>query len=150
MVKRSELPPRKAPIARATTPIKRTAIKRRSPIRTDEDRAKQRRRTEYQNKPDPGLRDGITLPEGLRVVRERAGGLCEVRASTSCTGVHEETHHRKPRRFRDHRPVNLLATCGNCHTQAEDSIHRNPLRAHEHGWLVWSYEDPLDVPVLGP
>lgn len=149
-MKRGEPPQRKTPLARSTKPLKRTAIKR-VPRTREEERERNRRRSVAQNKADPGLGiDGVTLLEGSRIVKERANGLCEVRASAECTGRHEATHHRKSRRFRDHRPGNLLAVCDNCHTNAEDSIHRNPLRAHEHGWLVWSYEDPLDVPVLGP
>lgn len=55
-----------------------------------------------------------------------------------CTGAAAHVHHRKLRRFGDHRPVNLLDVCHVCH----DYIHGHVRWAYDHGWLVRSHDDP--------
>lgn len=77
-------------------------------------------------------------PKTLLEVRKRSNLLCE--ACAAARAVH--VHHRKLRRFGDHTLINLLHVCLECH----DSIHSQP-GSHDRGLLVYSHEDPIDVPV---
>lgn len=62
--------------------------------------------------------------------------VCGVRIA-----VHK--HHRKRRGEGDDRPINLLDVCFVCH----EWIHKHPEEAHEMGLIVWTWEEPEDVPV---
>ena len=73
-------------------------------------------------------------------VAERSGGVCEVCHRTPATHM----HHRKPRRFKDHTPANLLHLCLLDHVD----IHAHPARSYAAGLLLHSYEDPREVEVV--
>lgn len=60
-----------------------------------------------------------------------------------CGYPYTQTHHRKLRRHKDERPVNLVQLCVRCH----DFVHRNPASAYEQGLLVHSWDDPAEVPL---
>lgn len=79
------------------------------------------------------------IPAASReAVQERSMGVCEICRMHRA----DHMHHRKPRRFRDHSPVNLLHLCFLCHSDA----HLNP-RRYERGWQLRGHEDPSVVPV---
>jgi hypothetical protein len=78
-----------------------------------------------------------------RAVEARSGGWCEARVSARCTGTAVHKHHRKLRRHRDHRAINLLDVCTFCH----DVIHAHPADAYARGLLLRSTDDPAAVPI---
>ena len=66
-------------------------------------------------------------------VYERAGGRCEVIATTDCTLRAEQVHHIAGRGGPDpHRLDNLLGVCAPCHAY----IHAHPEEARTRGWMV--------------
>lgn len=88
-------------------------------------------------------REPRELTEARKEVIERSGGFCEVVAHRICKGKASQVHHRKHRRHGDHRPVNLLAACSNCHQW----IHCHYEQSYEQGLLVHAFEDPAAVPL---
>jgi len=58
-------------------------------------------------------------------------------------------HHRKLRKHGgpDH-ITNLIALCSPCHNIAPDSVHQNPAKSYEAGYLVKSWDDPASCPVV--
>lgn len=109
--------------------VRRTPLKR-SPLRRSKQSQKRKRPT------------GFT-EETKAYVRRRSANQCEVR-SRGCTKHAKHFHHRLLRRFGDHRDVNCLHVCSRCHL----TIHENPELSYVMGWLVPSYKDPAEVPVL--
>lgn len=85
--------------------------------------------------------DWPTFEQSKPVVRERSGGTCEVCKRRP----HVHTHHRKLRRYGDHRPVNLLGLCNWCHDAAHLGDRK---RAERMGWIVPQEVDPEGVPVF--
>lgn len=60
-------------------------------------------------------------------------------------------HHRKLRKQGGKDSLsNLIALCGPCHNIAPDSVHQNPERSYEQGYLVPSWADPEEWPMLLP
>lgn len=80
------------------------------------------------------------------LVRERAGGLCEICGFAEI----QQVHHRKPRRAGGTRdpainyPSNLLGLCALDHALIESKR----ARAVDEGHVVPSYGDPRTIPVL--
>jgi 5-methylcytosine-specific restriction protein A len=78
------------------------------------------------------------------LVRQRAGGLCEM-----CRQPGQDVHHRRPRALggssdpATNRPSNLIFLCRECHICIE--AHRAGFIAA--GWLVRQGVDPATVPV---
>lgn len=71
----------------------------------------------------------------------RLPDLCELGCGR--TAIH--THHRKLRsQGGDDSADNLLRVCLDCHTM----IHAEPARAYAAGWLVQSWNEPSNVPVV--
>jgi hypothetical protein len=68
--------------------------------------------------------------------------MCELK----CNKIATSMHHRKLRRFGDHRAENCIHLDRGCH----DWIHAHPFESYERGWLVRSTLDPADVPVELP
>jgi hypothetical protein len=66
---------------------------------------------------------------------------CEATASRRCSGVAVHLHHRKLRRHGDHRAVNLLDVCAQCH----HDIHAQPAASYLRGLMVRSADDPATV-----
>ena len=85
-----------------------------------------------------------TESRGRRLLKVRSGGLCEVSAD-GCTLTAREWQHRRNRSQQGTwAPSNGLHACRECHAW----IHANPTAAHAVGWTVWSYENPVEVPVF--
>ncbi len=82
-------------------------------------------------------------PETRLALLQRSGGQCELRFTSPCVGVACHAHHRKLRRFGDHRLVNLLWLCSAHHLMA----HTDP-DCYARGWLVRSFDDPELVEVM--
>ena len=58
-------------------------------------------------------------------------------------------HHRKLRKHGGADDiVNLIALCSTCHNIAPESVHQNPKNSYEAGYLVKSWQNPEEVPVL--
>lgn len=58
-------------------------------------------------------------------------------------------HHRQLRRFGDHSAANLVLLCGSGTTGCHGWVHAHPAEAYRLGWLVHSWHDPAQVPVVG-
>ena len=83
------------------------------------------------------------FPEAVKAfVRKRSGNMCEVRSKV-CTGKASQFHHRKLREHGDHRAVNCLHACLECHGH----IHTNVGVAYLMGWLVRSMYDPAEIEI---
>jgi hypothetical protein len=78
----------------------------------------------------------------------RAGGACEARFATDCTGrtgPSSPVHHRKLRtQGGPNSDVNLMAVCVPCHAE----IHARPPRSRRAGMLVPSWADPAEIPIV--
>lgn len=114
--------------------MKPSELKRYTPLKRGKPMARQRMK---RTPPPPGFSE-----ETKAKVRRRSGNRCESKSSV-CTGRADHFHHRKSRRFGDHRDVNCLHACTSCH----DYMHRFPVLARLMGWIVHSTLDPADVPV---
>ncbi|HEX7355273.1 MAG TPA: HNH endonuclease signature motif containing protein [Mycobacteriales bacterium] len=74
---------------------------------------------------------------------ERGGYRCEA-ALPGCSCRPEHAHHRKMRsQGGPDEAANLLMVCWSCHR----SIHADPERSYERGFLVRSFDDPRRTPV---
>jgi hypothetical protein len=112
--------------------MKRTPLKRKKPLKQG---SSKRGRTR-----SPG-----DFPEPVRIAASRRSGWrCEV-GSSVCTGKAAHFHHRKLRSHRDQSLVNCLHVCATCHNY----IHNAGISvAYMMGWLLHSWQDPAEVPVL--
>lgn len=110
---------------RSTTPLPRAAVAASTTARPARKAAP----------PDP------VTPATRAAVRARSGGVCEGQVTRACTGAAAHVHHRKLRRFGDHRVVNLLDLCHACH----EHVHKNPTWSYDHGFLVRSHDDPETI-----
>ena len=82
------------------------------------------------------------------IVLERAGNHCEVCGSG---GDNFALHHRKLRsQGGKDEPCNLIAVHHKCHNLGTDSIHLNPKRSIENGWIVPSWAEPSEFPLHMP
>ena len=85
----------------------------------------------------------------VKLVKERAGGYCEV-----CGGVREESmalHHRKLKsRGGKDTVANLIWIHHGCHNLKTDSIHLNPEKSEQKGWMVSSWQEPEETPFFRP
>ena len=72
---------------------------------------------------------------------------CEARIAAHCTGYHQHTHHRTPRRCGDHSPTNLLGVCRPCH----EYIHGHPDWSYRHGFMRRWHQvaDPEVLDIIG-
>lgn len=60
-----------------------------------------------------------------------------------------EAHHRKRKSQGGSWALsNVIALHARCHNQHRDSVHDQPARSYDFGWLVRSGADPARVPVL--
>lgn len=114
--------------------MKPSELKRKTPLKRGKPMARQRMR---RTPPPPGFTE-----ETKGRVRRRSANRCEAKTSV-CTGRAEHFHHRKLRRFGDHRDVNCLHVCIACH----DYIHGHSVMARLMGLMVHSTLDPAEVPV---
>ena len=80
------------------------------------------------------------------IVLARAGHYCEA-CGNPCAEF--ALHHRrlKSQGGKDE-PCNLIAVHHKCHNLGTDSIHLNPKRSMEMGWIVPSYAKPNEWPLI--
>ena len=92
--------------------------------------------------PKRGSKLGKTIPVKVRqAVKDRSGGLCEHCGRPGANHL----HHRKLRsQGGGHTVENLLNVRWDCHR----SIHADPDHAYDMGWLVRSWADPAQVPLV--
>lgn len=140
---RSGPPKRKTPLPRPTKPLKRTEVKRSASPKRQAPKERPTVQVRTTPRPNRGTEDWPDFNTAKDIVKERCGGRCEAGIVCRGTGLHQNTHHRKLRRFKDHRPVNLIAVCFACH----EYIHHHVLEANARGYLVWSWLDPADIPI---
>ena len=85
----------------------------------------------------------------VRIVEERAGNYCEVCGGPALPSM--ALHHRKLRsRGGLDTPANIIRIHHGCHNLQTDSIHLNPERASQKGWMVGSWQEPTKVPFTRP
>lgn len=126
---------KRSPLKRGTKQLARTT---RLTVKT---RVKPKRDTpRRQNREAEDSGENDWSAEVRREVRLRSRGVCEV---WGCNFMADQMHHRKLRRFGDHRAVNALHVCNTHHAW----IHANPYESYASGLLVRSTLDPADVPV---
>lgn len=125
-MKRSPMPPRKAPMKRGQGPRSRG-------IAASVAKHPSGRRVRWL----------AEFAAAKREVRARSGGRCEVDAVVDCTGRAEHTHHVIGRVHpQANEPGFLLDVCHLCHGW----IHRNPEASYRAGWLGHYDEIPLEAP----
>lgn len=73
------------------------------------------------------------------VVEARSGGVCERCGQRRAT----HKHHRKLRRFGDHKAANIVDLCTECHVE----VHARPADSYASGFMVRSTNNPRIVPV---
>lgn len=108
-MKRSEPPKRKKPLPRQTTPLKRTAIKRK-PTKDREAAA--------------SFQEVVLRRENYRCQGGPKIILVDLEAGRGCRGKATEAHHREPRGMGGHGnndPSNGLALCDPCHKWVESN-----------------------------
>lgn len=71
------------------------------------------------------------LRRAKATVRERSGGVCEIRVPSVCTHRAVHVHHCLRGNPRVHDPEAMLDTCFECH----EHVHRETAEAYERGWL---------------
>ena len=82
------------------------------------------------------------------MVLSRAKGYCE---KCGLPGYNFALHHRKLRSQGGKDDVcNLIAVHHHCHNQERNSIHDNPKKSIQKGYIVPSWADPLDYPIHQP
>ncbi len=113
------------PLARGTTELKRTELKRGT--------------TPIPKVGRKGKADAVSLRRARPLVEDRSGGWCEFRIRPVCTGEAQHIHHRQTGHA-NHHPDALAHICFACHTAA----HLDPDR-YEKGWLVKHPADPATI-----
>lgn len=123
--------------------MKRTPLKRKTPLKRQAWVPLER--SALVSKPFKNKSATDPIPRSVtRAVMARSGGACEARTVKGCTGIGQQRHHRKLRRFGDHSEQNLLLVCDTCHL----AIHAFPERSYGRGLLVRSTADPATIEVL--
>jgi hypothetical protein len=76
-------------------------------------------------------------------LRKRSKGRCEIRISPDCSGKAEHEHHRYLRSQGGTGHVeNIICVCAFCH----NFIHAHVEVSEIMGWIVISWEDPVEKP----
>ena len=79
----------------------------------------------------------------------RAGGCCERCGAALRSGW--PGHHRKRRSQGGPDTIeNVVALCGDCHTDGPDAVHHRIEAARARGFLVLRFQNPADVPIMLP
>jgi HNH endonuclease len=87
--------------------------------------------------------------EIVELVDARAGNYCETCGMPALESM--ALHHRKLRsRGGKDTASNLIKIHHSCHNLSSDSIHANPSKATEKGWMVSSWANPETEPFLKP
>ena len=85
----------------------------------------------------------------VSIVEKRAGDYCEVCGGAALPSM--ALHHRKLKsRGGKDTPSNLIRIHHGCHNLRTDSIHQNPEKASQKGWMVGSWQRPHEVPFVRP
>ena len=83
----------------------------------------------------------------VAIVHQRSQGYCEV-----CGGFIQgegALHHRKLKsRGGKDSASNLIYIHHSCHNMSTDSIHLNPQKAEDKGWMVASWQEPHETPMV--
>ena len=84
--------------------------------------------------------------EAKKLAVARDGGKC-----LYCLGEADDVHHRSPKKMGGTKDeyiafglANLVSLCRSHH----DWVHSNPAQAYKLGFLVHSWEDPAEVPIV--
>ena len=77
-----------------------------------------------------------------KIVLDRAKGYCERCGKSADLALH---HRKLKSRGGKDEVVNLVAVCVFCHTLGTNSIHLNPKKSTEEGWMVSAYQNPSSV-----
>lgn len=79
----------------------------------------------------------------VAIVQKRANGYCETCGGATNSGA---LHHRKLKsRGGKDTPSNLIYIHHECHNMRTDSIHLNPEKAEQKGWMVPSWQEPEET-----
>lgn len=85
----------------------------------------------------------------VEIVEARAGNYCETCGGPALPSM--ALHHRKLKsRGGKDTPANLIRVHHGCHNLRSDSIHANPEKASQKGWMVGSWQEPHEVPFIRP
>jgi hypothetical protein len=88
-------------------------------------------------------------PKVVALVVGRANGYCEVCGCSATPSM--ALHHRKLRsRGGRDTPSNVIRIHHECHNLSTSSIHLNPARAEQNGWMVPSWTEPDEWPFVRP
>jgi len=88
-------------------------------------------------------------PTVIQMVTERAQGYCEVCGKVETPSM--AFHHRKLKSRGGKNTVsNLIRVHHGCHNLDTNSIHSNPNASQDYGYMVASWQDPEEVPMLCP
>ena len=77
-----------------------------------------------------------------KIVLDRAKGYCEKCGKSADLALH---HRQLKSRGGKDEVVNLVAVCHPCHNLATNSIHLNPKKSTETGWIISAYQNPESV-----
>lgn len=81
------------------------------------------------------------------LVRERSGGMCEVRQKDVCRGQGESMHHRnKAGQGGEWQPSNILHVCGDGTRGCHGWIEANPASARRRGLWLFRGQNPATTP----
>ena len=85
----------------------------------------------------------------VELVKNRAAGYCEVCGSPALESM--ALHHRKLKsRGGKDTVANLIYVHHSCHNLGSYSIHLNPEIATKKGYMVSSWQDPEQAPMITP
>lgn len=162
-MKKSRLQPgkpleRRTPMPRGTTPLKRTELKRSTPIRSrgsvgdaspDGPTAQPAGR---RNGPTKSRLESSTIPKAIRdAVLERDGHAC-VRCGVAVQRPFYSLQHRDPRGAGGsrllHTMANLVTLCGSGTTKCHGHVESQRTESYALGWLVPNGVVPEEWPVL--
>ena len=76
----------------------------------------------------------------------RSGGLCE-RCGIPLADSWALHHRKLKSRGGENNLSNLVCLHHSCHNGSTSSVHNNPTKATEDGFMVASWVDPADVPI---
>ena len=84
-----------------------------------------------------------------QAVLKRAEGHCEV-CGFSLAGDYALHHRKLKSRGGKDSIANVICIHHDCHNLASYSIHLNPAKAERKGWMVASWQDPEEAPMVRP
>lgn len=92
----------------------------------------------------------MTEQECRALVRERSGGMCEVRIPEVCRGMAESMHHRnKVSQGGKWTPANILDACGHGTIGCHGFIEANPATARSRGLWLSRGQEAAATPFYG-